>query len=109
MTIYLDNAYRCHLSNDGTMTAVETERFDGKCQTYIEGYRFVPEGHIWVRNDGMTFRGEMLSPWKNIHILQAAQAEYEKMQEEVSLLQSELAELDAALLETTYNSIINEV
>lgn len=41
-TIYLDSDYKCHLTDDGTMTAIETDAFDGKCDTYIEGYRFVP-------------------------------------------------------------------
>lgn len=40
--IYIDNYYKCHVADDGTMTAVETAAFDGKCDAYIEGYRFVP-------------------------------------------------------------------
>ena len=47
--IYIDSAYRCHTVNDGTMTAVETEFFDGKCQTFIEGYCFIPSGQTWIR------------------------------------------------------------
>lgn len=38
MIIYIDKNNKCHTSNDGTMTAFETDRFNGKCQTYIEGY-----------------------------------------------------------------------
>lgn len=64
MTIYLDSEYRCHLENDGTMTAVETDVFDGKADAYIEGYRYVPEGEVWTRADGITFRGLMVAPAK---------------------------------------------
>lgn len=35
MVIYLDNEYKCHLINDGTMLKIETPFFDGKCQTFI--------------------------------------------------------------------------
>lgn len=77
-TIYLDEEFRCHLSNDGTMTAVETEVFDEKCDTYIEGYRLVPEGETWVRADGEVFYGRMISPWKPFEELDQAQRKYER-------------------------------
>lgn len=78
-TIYIDSDYKCHLTDDGTMTAVETDFFDGKCDTFIEGYRFVPAGETWVRSDGVEFRGEMVSPWKPYDQLAAAQQQYETM------------------------------
>ena len=65
MTIYLDSDFRCHLENDGTMTAVETDVFDGKEKAYIEGYRYVPEGETWTRADGVQFHGLMIAPAKN--------------------------------------------
>lgn len=76
-TIYIDSDYKCHLTDDGTMTAVETDFFEGKCDTFIEGYRFVPAGATWVRSDGVEFRGEMVSPWKPYDQLAAAQQQYE--------------------------------
>ena len=76
--VYIDSEFKCHVANDGTMTAVETDFFDGKCDTFIEGYRFVPAGSIWVRSDGVRFTGEMAAPWKNYSELDAAQREYEK-------------------------------
>ena len=80
MTIYINNDYKCHVTDDGTMTAVETDAFDGKCETYIEGYRFVPEGETWTREDGAEFTGEMISPWRPWAELDAAQREYERQQ-----------------------------
>ena len=77
-TIYIDSEFKCHITNDGTMTAVETDFFDGKCDTFIEGYRFVPEGESWVRSDGEVFKGEMIAPWKDFNELDAAQREYER-------------------------------
>ena len=65
MTIYLDNEYRCHLTDDGTMQEIETDVFDGKTKEYIEGYRYVPDGQTWTRSDGVEFQGLMISPAKN--------------------------------------------
>lgn len=78
MTIYLDSDYKCYVKDDGTMTAYETDIFDGKCQTYIEGYRLVPEGETWTREDGAEFAGLMVAPWKDYAILAGAQTGYEE-------------------------------
>jgi hypothetical protein len=77
-TIYIDSEFKCHTSNDGTMRAVETDFFDGKCDAFLEGYRFVPNGESWMREDGAVFIGEMISPWKPFAELDAAQAQYER-------------------------------
>ena len=79
-TIYLDSDYRCHVSDDGTMTSVETGYFDGKCDAFVEGYRFVPAGEAWTRSDGAVFEGEMVSPWKDYAELDEAQRAYEHEQ-----------------------------
>ena len=79
-TIYLDTDFCCHVTNDGTMTAVETDAFDGYCDEYIEGYRFVPAGSTWIREDGEVFEGEMIAPWKDWAELDAAQREYERQE-----------------------------
>ena len=76
--VYIDKDYKCHTANDGTMTAVETNFFDGKCDAFIEGYRFVPAGESWTRADGVVFNGEMIAPWKPYSELDAAQREYER-------------------------------
>ena len=76
--IYIDSDYKCHLADDGTMTAVETDFFDGKCDAFIEGYRFVPFGESWTRSDGEVFTGEMIAPWKDYSELDAAQRTYER-------------------------------
>lgn len=76
-TIYLDSEFKCHVTNDGTMTAIETSFFDGKCDAFVEGYRIVPSGKSWTREDGVIFYGEMISPWKDYRELSIAQKEYE--------------------------------
>lgn len=76
--IYVDSDFKCHNVDDGTMVAVETEIFDGKCDAFIEGYRFVPAGYTWTRSDGMVFSGEMVTPWKSYHELDVIQREYER-------------------------------
>ena len=77
-TIYIDSEFKCHTVNDGTMVEIQTDLFDGKCSTFIEGYRFVPSGESWTRSDGVVFKGEMVAPWKPYDKLDAVQREYER-------------------------------
>lgn len=79
MKIYIDHEFKCHVTDDGTMTAVETTFFDNKCDAFIEGYRYVPGGAYWVREDGVEFCGEMVAPWKDYRELDSAQREYERV------------------------------
>lgn len=95
MTVYLDADWKCHISGDDTMTAVETAAFDGKCDAYIEGYRFVPSGCTWVREDGAIFAGEMIAPWKPWDELDKAQREYERQL--VAEYEAALQEIEEAL------------
>lgn len=97
MTIYIDSDYKCHTSPSDGLTAVETDFFDGKCRQYIEGYRFVPVGHSWTREDGQVFTGEMVTPWRDYAILAELQTLYEEEQDKAT------AEM-AALVEEVYNS-----
>lgn len=83
-TIYIDSDFICHITNDGTMTAVETNTFDEKCNFFIEGYRFIPSGKSWTRADSVVFYGEMLAPWKPYSELAAAQAQYETDMKELA-------------------------
>lgn len=79
MKIYIDIDCKCHTTNpDNAFKEVETPFFDGKCDAFIEGYRFVPEGESWVRADGVVFTGEMVTPWKDYALLDAAQRLYEQ-------------------------------
>ena len=80
MKIYIDSYYKCHTSPGDGLTAIETDAFDGKCRRYIEGYRFVPAGETWTREDGQVFRGEMIAPWRDYAVLAEFQALYEEEQ-----------------------------
>lgn len=79
MKIYIDSEYKCHTTNpDGTFREVETEFFDGKCDTFVEGYCYdTSKGYLQVY------------PWKPYGELEAAQAQYE----------ADMAEADAAYQE----------
>ena len=104
-TIYIDSDFKCRTVGDGTLAAVETDFFDGKCDAFVEGYRFVPEGESWTREDGAVFHGEMAAPWKPWQELDKAQREYER--ELVSQLQTENAALIsdmAQMAEEVYSS-----
>lgn len=66
-TIYIDSLYHCHRTNDGTMKAVETDFFDGKCDEYVKGF-------CYDTSKGYT----AVYPWKPYSELAAAQAQYER-------------------------------
>ena len=76
MTIYIDSDYKCYVSDAEGRRAVETDFFNGKCAEWIESFRFVPAGETWVKENGEMFRGEMVSPWKDLGEAYAAQAAY---------------------------------
>lgn len=71
MNIYIDNEYKCHVDNDGTLREVSTEFFDGKCKEFIEGYRYVPAGETWHGASG-------IFPWKRYIDLFMAQADADR-------------------------------
>ncbi len=100
--IYLDSNFKCHTSSTEGLTQIETNAFDGKCNVYIQGYRFIPAGQTWTRADGVVFTGEMIAPWKPWTELDAAQREYEREQYQTVVAQnaeyeSTLTEIETAL------------
>lgn len=104
-TIYLGTDFKCNTSNDGTMTAYETDFFDDKCDEFIEGYRFIPSGESWTREDGKVFRGEMIAPWRDYSELDAAQREYERrLLKELRENSIPVAELEAAYQEGVHSA-----
>lgn len=90
-TIYIDSEFKCHGTSGEDLTPIETDVFDGRCDTYVEGYRFIPAGQTWTRADGMVFTGEMIAPWKPWDELDAVQREYER--EQYTALLSKLSEV----------------
>lgn len=67
MIVFIDLDFKCHATNDGNMTAVESDFFDGKCAAFIEGYCYKAEGDT-----------VSIYPWKPSDELDAAQRAYEK-------------------------------
>ena len=94
MTIYIDDDYKCHATDDGTRRAFDLLFFDGKCTEFIEGYRYVPTGETWIREDGTKFYGEMIAPWRNYTILSEIQEAFDdansQAQEKTSKMMGEL-------------------
>lgn len=99
MKIYIDSDYKCHVLPAEDRREFDVPFFEGKCQAFIEGYRYVPTGETWTRADGKEFKGEMISPWKNYSGLHLAQLEYEN-----ELYKATLAEAEAA-----YESGVNSI
>lgn len=92
--IYIDSEFKCHTGNpDGIFRKVETDYFNGMCDTFIEGYCYeVKENSV------------VIYPWKDYAELDAAQREYERQLLEERT--AELAELDALVLELQYNTLV---
>ena len=95
MTVYIDTDYKCHVLAADGLVAVTDTFFANKCAEYIEGYRYVPAGETWTREDGVEFSGEMISPWRPWAELDAAQREYERQQ--IAQYESALSEIETAL------------
>ena len=95
MTIYIDSDYKCHVSAAEGRRAIETDAFNGKCEEWIESYRFVPEGETWTREDGEEFRGEMVTPWKDLSEAYMAQTAY--LERQNKQYEAALSEIEAAL------------
>lgn len=95
MTIYIDSVFKCHVSAAEGRREIETSFFNGKCEEWIESYRFVPEGETWTREDGEVFTGEMVSPWKDLGEAYAAQTAY--VTEQNTQYEAALTEIETAL------------
>lgn len=104
MKVYIDSEFKCHVSPGEGLTEVEVSFFDNKCNEFVEGYRYIPSGSVWIREDGVEFAGEMISPWKDYNELAIAQLTYMTVQ--YSKAQSDIAELDSALLDAEYSNLM---
>ena len=60
MTVYLDANFKCHTVPAADRTPYDTEFFDGQ-EVVVEEYRIIPEGQVWVRDDGERFYGAMVT------------------------------------------------
>lgn len=98
-TIYINSEYKCFPEYEEGARAVETDSFDGKCDAYIKGMRFIPQGESYDRGDGEIIVGEAVFPWIDYAILEAAQQKYEETSEELAAATAELEDADAALYE----------
>ena len=96
MTIYIDNDYKCHVTDDGTRRAFDVPFFDGKCAEFIEGYRYVPSGETWTRADGQTFRGEMIAPCRDYSQILEIQTAVDRIAAEKD---AEIAEINEAMMD----------
>ena len=84
MTIYIDDDYKCYVSAADGRRAIETNYFDGKCTEWIE---FT----------------DMTAPWKDMANAYAAQAAY--LAGKLAAAETDIAELDMALLDAEYENI----
>lgn len=86
MKIYIDSDYRCHTSNpNDEYLEFDVDYFDDKCNALIEGYRYVPAGETWTREDGEVFQGEMVTPAVDYSLISIAQEQYDHDMAEADL------------------------
>ena len=103
MKVYIDSDFKCHTTPSEGYTAIETDFFDGKSPDYIEGFRYVPDGMSWTREDGTVFTGEMMSAWTPWEELDAVQRAYERTRNE------ELTAAMAEMVEEVYRRDMEEM
>ena len=94
MTIYINDDYKCYVSAADGRRAIETNEFDGKCEEWIESFRYVPAGETWTREDGEIFTN-MTAPWKDLSEAYVAQADY--LAQQNRQYEAALTEIEAAL------------
>lgn len=103
MFYYLDGQGMAHARQNEAGTLLPWEDaagfFAGKCPAFTEGYRVVPEGQTWTREDGEVFSGQMIAPAAEPGLLLAAQAQADA---------ETVAQLDAAVVELTYQNVLLE-
>ena len=101
MKIYIDNEYKCHVSNDGSMREFDLPFFDGKCTEFIGGYRYVPSDERWTRKDGQTFKGEMIAPCRDYSQISEIQSAVDRAQTQskqtITEYEQALTEIEKAL------------
>ena len=85
MKIYIDSNSHCHTTNPyGIFREVETDFFDSKSETYIEGFCYE------IKDGGIS-----IYPWKPYDELDAAQRNYERQM--LADYEAALAEIEKAL------------
>ena len=101
MKIYIDGDYKCHVTDDGTRRAFDVPFFDGKCNEFIEGYRYVPVGEMWTRADGEVFKGEMITPCRDYSQISEIQSAVDRAQAQaqqtINEYEQALSEIETAL------------
>ena len=84
MVIRIDSEYKCHASPGEGLREFSVPDFDGKAPDYIEGYRYIPPGELWVDEAGNLYEGRALFPWREMAELDAAQHAYARLLADVS-------------------------
>jgi hypothetical protein len=76
--IYLDDQYRCSVTNGENKTEIETDFFDGRCEEFIEGYCYIPKNEKWVNKNNIEFMGETIFPIADFNKIDSIQRSNER-------------------------------
>ena len=78
MLVFIDKDYKCHTKNLANYRLVNVPYFDGKCETFIEGFRYIPNGEKYKKETGEIITGKALLPFKDLILLETIQRLYEE-------------------------------
>lgn len=103
---YLDENFRLHVEQNEGMTEWEDTQgfFNGKFDTYVEGFRVIPEGEQWKAPDGTIYSGFMLAAAVDFDTLEKAQSEQNDMREVMDTAGAMLTDEQAVVVPTLYRA-----
>ena len=79
MIIYIDKNYKCYTKNTyNNYRIVDVPFFNGKCETFIEGFHFIPYGEKFKKDTGEIVIGPAIFPHKDLILLETIQRLYEE-------------------------------
>lgn len=103
MKVYVDLEYSCFAQKSEGLREVESDFFDGKCNTLIECFKFVPAGESYTDEHGLLHSGAIWNYKPITSSIERIQAAYEHEQlEVVTADRDDLLSDIAALIEEVY-------
>lgn len=70
---YIDSDFKCYKEFDEGRILVQSEFFNDKCKSFLEGHRFIPQTYCWTSESGEEIWGEAVIPMIDSAILDSYQ------------------------------------
>lgn len=107
---YLDKDYRLHAEQGEDMQAWEDRQgfFRGKSKTFIEGFRVIPDGEVWIDADGTDYHGPMIAATVAYETLDKAQTEQDGMRDVMTQASAMLTDAQASTVIALYPGLMED-